>query len=150
VDAAKGAVTRKERVVLWAASLLLALAVFKHLHNSRPPYFSRPRTIVDHTVFGPLPDILTLLQRAKRVIPRGSRVTCFRPANGRAHDEPLTYLTTSGILGDLVTLPAPSAGDDVPKDQLAEYVIAVELPFTHPAYKEIAAFPEGRVYRVDR
>ena len=139
-----------QRVVIWATSALLLIAFIAQIRARKPPYFARPRTIVDHSMSGSMQRVLTMLQHASTAVPRGARVTCFHPAGGGPHEEPLTYLTSVGMLPALIALPAGFAAEEMSDDQRAEYVIAVDDPFTQTRYEEIASFPEGRIYRLKR
>lgn len=132
--------------------MLLCAALLHQLRDRKPPYFSRPRTIVDHSSFSrrSLPDFLLLIEKAQKIIPRGARVTAFRPVDGKARDEPLANLTLSGMLPRHVVVPGWMAGDDFSLEELPDYVIAMDEVFTQPGYREVAAFPEGRIYKVER
>jgi hypothetical protein len=47
-------------------------------------------------------------------------------------------------------LPPFVAGLTIARHALVEYVIAIREPFTHPYYRVVAEFPEGRLYKVVR
>jgi hypothetical protein len=142
-----------ERRLLVFLSVLLALALVVRLVSRGGPYFQRPRTIVDHLGTGSHETrlALLLLPKAARVIPRGATVTCFRPTDaGRQQYDSSSFLAAVGRLPHHRVLAPYAAGDDVRREDLVEYVIAVGAPFTHPAYNSIAEWPEGQVYRVQR
>ncbi len=145
--------TQIEKAILSIATLVLLAAFIHRLYTRGAPYFEPPLTIVDHV--GPgrheTRDALTLLPRIRPLLPRSAQVTCFRP-NGlgeQNYDMP-NYFAAVGQLPDQTVLPPFVAGVDVPRPSLVEYVIAVREPFTHPAYRVIAEFPEGRLYKVER
>ena len=144
---------RAERAVLTALALLLVAALVGRLVTRGGPYFERPETIVDHV--GPtkheLRDALILLPKVRPLLPRGAEVTCFRPVNGWAPEgDTVNFFAAVGQLPYQNVVPPFTAMFHVRRENLAEYVVAVRDPFTHPAYKELAAFPEGRLYRVQR
>lgn len=124
----------------------------RRLYTRGGPYLERPETIVDHV--GPhkhmTRDALVLLPRVRRLIPRGATVTCFQPVNGAQQYDPLNVLAAVGQLPAQKVLMPFSAGIDTPRQWLVEYVVAIRQPFTHPAYRMIAEFPEGRLYKVER
>ena len=145
--------SRLERAVLTVLALLLVAALAGRLYTRGGPYFERPRTIVDH--IGPVAhdprDALVLLPKVRPLLPRGVEVTCFRPVNGAAPAEDSeNFLAAVGQLPYHIVDPSFTAMADVPRANLVEYVVAVRDPFTHRDYKEIAAFPEGRLYKVQR
>ena len=154
MDAAGEAVSPRREAIRTAALriavALLMVAFVGQLIDRKPPYFTRPSTIIDHSVYegDSRPRVLRLMNRARAVVPRGSSVACFRPADGRAHDEALTYLTAVGLLDEQRVVPALTASED--SGEPPDYVVAIEKPFTHPSYQEVAAFAEGRVYRRNR
>jgi hypothetical protein len=144
---------RAERAVLTALALLLVAALVGRLYTRGGPYFERPETIVDHVGPGKheLRDALILLPKVRPLLPRGAEVTCFRPVNGWAPEgDTVNFFAAVGQLPHQNVVPPFTAMFHVQRENLAEYVVAVRDPFTHPAYKELAAFPEGRLYRVQR
>jgi hypothetical protein len=143
---------RLERAVLAALALLLVAALAGRLYTRGGPYFERPRTIVDHIGrVAESRDALVLLPKVRPLLPRGVEVTCFRPVNGAVPAEDTdNFFAAVGQLPYQIVDPPFTAMADVPRANLVEYVVAVGEPFTHPAFKEIAAFPEGRLYRVQR
>jgi hypothetical protein len=144
---------RNERAVLTLLALLLAAALAWRLYTRGGPYFERPRTLVDHVGPGkhPLHDALVLLPKVRPLLPRGAEVTCFRPIDGAAPEgDTENFFAAVGQLPYQSVQPPFTAMNDVKLKQLVLYVIAVRDPFTHPAYKEIAGFPEGRLYQVQR
>jgi len=145
--------SRSERAVLAALTLLLVAALAGRLVTRGGPYFARPETIVDHV--GPRKhesrDALVLLPKVRPLLPRGVEVTCFRPVNGAAPAQDTdNFYPAIGQLPRQSVVPPFTAMNDVPRKNLVEYVVAVGAPFTHPDYKEIAAFAEGQLYRVQR
>jgi hypothetical protein len=144
---------RNERAVLTILALLLVTALAARLATRGGPYFERPRTLVDHVGPGKhaLQDVLVLLPKVRPLLPRGAEVTCFRPENGAAPEgDTDNFFAAVGQLPYQSVQPPFTAMNDVPLKQLVPYAIAVREPFLHPAYKEIAAFPEGRLYQVQR
>jgi len=146
-------VRRAERRLVILLCALLVLALLVRLFTRGGPYFERPRTIVDHVGTGTHEAqlALLLLPKAARLIPRGASVTCFRPTGGgRQQYDAATFLAAVGQLPHHRVFAPFTAGEDVPRQDLVEYVIAVRDPFVHPAYRMIGEWPEGRVYRVER
>jgi hypothetical protein len=146
-------VGRVERAVVIALALLLVAALVRRLYTRGGPYFERPQTIVDHV--GPTKhetrDALVLLPKVRPLLPRGAEVTCFRPVDGWAPEgDTENFFAAVGQLPYQNVVPPFTAMQTTPLPNLAEYVVAVREPFTHADYKEIAAFPEGRLYRVQR
>jgi hypothetical protein len=141
-----------EKTLIAIATLVLLAAFLHRLYTRGGPYFQRPVTIVDHV--GPVQhetrDALVLLPRLRPLLPRGAEVTCFRPVEGQERYDMPNYFAAVGQLPQQTVLPPFVAGLTVPREQLNEYVIAVGEPFTHPAYRVIAEFPEGRLYKVVR
>jgi hypothetical protein len=145
--------SRTERAVLTALALLLLAALAGRLYTRGGPYFERPRTIVDHVgrEKHEARDALVLLPRVRPLLPRGAMVTCFRPVDGAAPEgDTYNFFAAIGQLPHQNVMPPFAAMNEVKRKDLVEYVIAVRVPFTHPDYKEIATFPEGRLYRVQR
>jgi hypothetical protein len=145
--------SKRERAVLTALALLLTAVLAARLYTRGGPYFARPETIVDHV--GPhkheARDVLVLLPKVRPLLPRGARVTCFRPIRGEAPEEDtFNFFAAVGQLPHQKVDPPFIAMPDVPRKNLIEWVIAVYRPFTHPAYRAVAAFPEGRLYRLQR
>ena len=145
--------SRTERAVLTVLALLLVAALAGRLYTRGGPYFERPQTIVDHVgrEKHESRDALVLLPKVRPLLPRGATVTCFRPIGGSAPEEDTyNFLPAIGQLPHQNVLPPFTAMNDVPRKILVQYVIAMRVPFTHPDYKEIATFPEGRLYQVQR
>jgi hypothetical protein len=145
--------SRNEKAVLPVLALLLVAALAGRLYTRGGPYFERPQTIVDHVGPGKheARDALVLLPKVRPLLPRGAEVTCFRPIDGAAPEEDTNnFFAAVGQLPHHSVMPPFTAMNDVPRKNLVEYVIAMRVPFTHPDYKEIATFPEGRLYRVQR
>ena len=144
--------TKAEKVVVTAATLILFVAFAHRLYTRGGPYVSPPETIVDHV--GPnkheTRDALLLLPKVRPLLPRGALVTCFRPVNGEQHDDMPNFFAAVGQLPDQTVLPPFVASLGSNPSDLVEWVIAVRDPFTHPAYRAVAEFPEGRLYRVVR
>lgn len=141
-----------EKSIVAASIALLFVAFLYRLTTRGGPYFELPRTIVDHV--GPgrheTRDALVLLPRVRRLIPKGATVTCFRPVDGKEQYDATNFLTAVGQLPEQKVLPPFTAALDTPRSSLVNYVIAIRQPFTHPAYRVIAEFPEGRLYEVVR
>jgi len=140
------------KAVVAATTLILLIAFGHRLYTRGGPYFSAPETIVDHV--GPnkheTRDALLLLPKVRSMLPRDALVTCFRPQNGKQHDDMPNFFVAVGQLPDQTVLPpfVASLGSD--PSNLVEWVIAVRDPFTHPSYRVVAEFPEGRLYRLVR
>ena len=141
-----------EKVIVAVATLILLIAFIRRLYTRGGPYFAPPATIVDHV--GPnkheTRDALLLLPRVRPLLPRGAQVTCFRPVDGAQNFDMADFFAAVGQLPNQAVLPPFVASLDVSRADLVEYVIAVRDPFTHPAYRVVAEFPEGRLYRVVR
>ena len=139
---------KAERVVILLASMALLIALIHLVWDRGGPYFEPPTTIVEH-VFRTkhdVRDVLVLLPKVRPLLPRGATVTCFRPVNGKfVYDLP-NFNAAIGQLPHQVVIPPFSAAEDIPRKTLVQYVIAVNEPFTHPAYRLVAEFPEGRLY----
>ncbi len=145
--------SRKERAVLGILALLLLAALAGRLYTRGGPYFERPQTIVDHVGPGkhPLHDALVLLPKVRPLLPRGADVTCFRPVDGWAPEgDTDNFFAAIGQLPYQNVLPPFTAMQTTKLQDLVPYAIAVREPFTHSDYREIAAFPEGRLYKVQR
>lgn len=141
-----------EKTILAAATLVLFAAFINRLYTRGGPYAEQPQTIVDHV--GPTKhetrDALILLPRIRPLLPSGAQLTCFRPVDGSEHYDMANFFTAVGQLPDQTVLPPFVAGLTVAPADRVEYVIAIREPFTHPAYRVVAEFPEGRLYRVVR
>ncbi|MGZ4807748.1 MAG: hypothetical protein ACXVJO_15770 [Thermoanaerobaculia bacterium] len=143
-------------IAIAIGALLLVVATVVRLWMRGGPFFDAPQTIVEHVeradreVGNPLRAPLLVIPRLARFLPRGATVTSFRPLNGRAHDDSASFLTAIGQLPRNRVLPPFSAGLETPRTELVEYVIAIDGPFTHPAYRQIAEVPRGRLYKVER
>jgi len=133
------------------ASVVLTAFLMRGIVSRGGPYFSPPATVMEHVdvAHHPTRDALLLLPRVRPYLPPGAQVTCFRPLNGVAQRDGNAYVA-SGLLPQQ-TIESPYAASlALDRAQLVEYVIAVGEPFTHPAYRLVATFPEGRLYRVQR
>ena len=146
---------RSERAVLTVLALLLVAALAGRLYTRGGPYFERPVTLVDHV--GPrkheVRDALVLLPKVRPLLPRNAEVTCFRPIppyGWAPEEDTANFFAAVGQLPYQNVVPPFTAIQGVPRPNLVEWVIAVRDPFTHADYKEVAAFPEGRLYRVQR
>ena len=141
-----------EKVVVAVATLMLLIAFVHRLYTRGGPYFTRPATIMDHV--GPnkheTRDALVLLPKVRPLLPRGAQVTCFRPLHGEQNYDLPNFFAAVGQLPNQSVLPPFVASLGANRADLVEYVIAVRDPFTHPAYRVVAEFPEGRLYRVVR
>ncbi|SRR5260221_9713066 len=144
---------RVEEIVIATGALLLTAALLVRLVTRGGPYFELPDTIVDHVSRQKheTRDALVLLPKVEPLIPRGAMVTCFHPDNsGQAQYDAPNYFAAVGALPRHIVLPPFTAGPTVPRAELIDYVIAIETPFEHPNYHVVAAFPQGRLYKVDR
>ena len=141
-----------EKTVVALATLILLIAFVHRLYTRGGPYFTRAATIMDHV--GPnkheTRDVLLLLPKVRPLLPRGAQVTCFRPYYGAQRFDLPNFFAAVGQLPDQAVLPPFVASLGVNRYDLVEYVIAVRDPFTHPDYRVVAEFPEGRLYRVVR
>jgi len=141
-----------EKAVVAAATLILLIAFVHRLYTRGGPYFVPPATIMDHV--GPdkheTRDALLLLPKVRPLLPRGAQVTCFRPRNGQQNYDLPNFFAAVGQLPNQSVLPPFVASLGSNPSDLVEYVIAVRDPFTHPNYRVVATFPEGRLYRVVR
>jgi hypothetical protein len=141
-----------EKAIVAVATLFLLIAFVHRLYTRGGPYFELPATIMDHV--GPdkheTRDALLLLPKVKPLLPRGAQVTCFRPRNGQQNYDLPNFFAAVGQLPNQSVLPPFVASLGANPSDLVEYVIAVRDPFTHPNYRVVAAFPEGRLYRVVR
>lgn len=141
-----------EKAIVGVAIVIQLIAFVNRLYTRGGPYFQRPLTIVDHV--GPnkhdTRDALVLLPRIRPLLPRGASVTCFRPVGGRQNYDMQNFFAAVGQLPDQTVLPPFVAATDLPPSSLVEYVIAIGEPFTHPMYRIVAEYPEGRLYKVVR
>jgi len=141
-----------EKAIIATATFILLIAFIHRLYTRGGPYFERPQTIVDHV--GPntheTRDALLLLPKVRPLLPRGAQVTCFRPLNGAEKYDMPDFFAAVGQLPNQAVLPPFVASVGTNPADLVEYVIAVHDPFTHPSYRIVAEYPEGRVYRVVR
>jgi hypothetical protein len=133
----------RERIVVAALTILLAVALCIRIASRGGPYFERPSTITEHVgaMHGDFDDVLVLCRRAASRMPRGASVACFRPNGG---DD---YLIAVGQLPKQQVWPAYGAARDRKCDDVPAYVLAVREPFTHPCFVQIDEWPEGRLYR---
>jgi hypothetical protein len=129
---------RSEKAIVAVAALILLLAFVHRLYTRGRPYFERPATIVDHV--GPnkheTRDALVLLPKVRPLLPRGARVTCFEPGN--ADTMPDFFVAVGQLPQQIVVSPS---------GEPPEYVIAIRKPLDNSAYRVIAEFPEGRLYK---
>lgn len=134
------------------ASVIVLVALIQLLYTRGGPYFDRPATVVDHVFVEKheARDALLVLPHARKLLPRGAKVACFRTLNGKWQWDVPSFHAAITELPQQTVLPAFSAADDVPKPNLVEYVIAIDGPFTHPSYRLEADFPPGRLYKVVR
>lgn len=126
-------------VVVYAASAALTIALTAKLAGrGGAPYFKAPATIFDGTTWpdDPVRKLPSLLPVVAEIIPPHATVACFKPVDGKAHDDYCSMVATGYLLRQRV---AP-AGD-------AEWVVAVTNPLDDPQYELIAVYPEGRLYR---
>ncbi len=93
---------RFESLFVGTLVFLIGGLLVVRLQERQPPYFARPRTIVDH--FGRRPeaarDALLLLERAATTIPPRSTVACRRQLAGQQPNDDLLYLICVGMLPD--------------------------------------------------
>jgi hypothetical protein len=144
--------TTIEKAILAAATLVLLAVFTNRLYSRGGPYTQQPQTIVDHVgrKKHDTRDALVLLPRIRPMLPRGATVTCFRPIGGSENYDMQNFFAAVGQLPDQSVLPPFVAGLKVAPAELVEYVVAIREPFTHPAYRVVAEFPEGRLYKVVR
>jgi hypothetical protein len=132
---------RSEKAIVAIATLILLMALINRFYTRGGPYFERPATIVDHV--GPdkhkTRDALILLPKVRPLLPRNARVTCFRPDNPDTAPE---FFAAVGQLPQQTVL--------APSSPLPEYVIAIWRPMQNPAYRLVAEFYEGRLYKAVR
>ena len=145
------------RNIIPLAVLVLTAATVARFAARGGPYFQIPETVMDHVdrldapyVVNPTRVPLVVIPKLARFIPRGAEVTCFRPAFGREQYDAASLLTAIGQLPRNRVLPAFAVKYDTPREQLTEYVIAIDEPFNHPAYKLVAQVPHGRLYKAER
>lgn len=132
------------RVVIYAAAIAFLAATVHRFHWLGGPYFAIPDTIQDHvwpTRFLSA-DAIVLSRRAEPLLPRGARVTILAPSEAPNYDQ--THWLTG--LGMLPRQHVVAQKFDDPA-ALPDYVIAIRASFEHPAYRQIATFPEGYLYR---
>lgn len=140
------------RVAIFVATALLIVALVHRLRTRGAPLLAIPSTPVEFASPGDptMHHVILVLEEASRHLPRGATVTCFVPKEGRQQHDATSFLTAVGMLPYQKVLPPFTAGDGLPREQLVEYVVAIYEPFTHSDYREIASFPHGRLYRVQR
>ncbi|MEO6258761.1 MAG: hypothetical protein ABIP63_00350 [Thermoanaerobaculia bacterium] len=143
---------RVERVVVTVATLLMIAVLAQRLYTRGGPYFTRPVTIVDRV--GPRPyeiePTLRLLPQIRPLLPRNASVACFQPVKGVQAYQMDNFFAAVGQLPYQKVIPSFAAATDVPLENLAQYVVAIKEPFTHPSYDLVATFPQGRLYKVRR
>lgn len=144
--------SRTERAIVAAATLLLIAVFAARLYTRGGPYFTRPDTIVSRVGRAPyeIEPTLRLLPRVRPLLRRDAVVVCFRPVKGKQAYQMDRFFAAVGQLPYQKVVPSFAAATDVPLKNLAEYVVAVGEPFTHPSYALVATFPEGRLYQVKR
>jgi hypothetical protein len=133
-------VSRVEKAIVAAATLVLLIAFLARLYTRGGPYFERPETIVDHV--GPTKhetrDALALLPKVRPLLPRGARVTCFRP---NANDPNPDFFAAVGQLPQQTVVPST--------DTSAEYAVVIWVPIQGSRYRLLASFYEGRLYKIE-
>lgn len=137
------------RGVAWCGALLLSALVVQRYSAAGAPYVQAPQTILDHVWDGHHPqrnELVVVPELAAR-IPRGAQVTVLQPQNGQVWDDHLTFLTAVGLLPHHDVVHPAAAKPDRRRDDLVEYLIAVDSPLNHPGYEEIAAVKNGWLYR---
>jgi hypothetical protein len=142
-----------QRIRESALSVLLLLAFVYVLYARGGPYFDRPATVVEHVYpkKHDTRDALLLLEDIRPLLPRGAQVACFSPdAEGKFRNDTASFHAAVAALPYQMVLPPFSAAEGIPKNTLAEYVVAVDNPFTHPDYRLEAEYPTGRLYKVVR
>jgi hypothetical protein len=140
---------RARSIIVYAAALLFAVALVHRFIRLGGPYFEFPKTVQDHVAPVPYPsrDMILLAGRATRIIPRGATVTAIEPSQAPDYD-PTLYLTAAGMMPrHRVIAPLLTPGDHA---ALPDYVLAVRLPLSHPAYHLFRTLPEGRIYEATR
>ena len=139
---------RTLNLVLALSSWLLVCALILRLHSRGGPFLDIPKTILDHVSREPHENrnTLLLLPKVRPLLEPHKSVTCFRPVDGKWNYD-ANFLVAAGQLPGEFVVPAFAARDDIPTMNLADYVIAVDTPFTHSRYRLIATYPEGRLYR---
>lgn len=140
------------QLLTWGSALLLCGATIVRFVLDGGPFFTPPMTVVDHVspAEHETRDALLLLPKVEPLIPRGATVAVFRPLNGQSQNDHSSYLTAVGLLPHHFVLPPFAAGRDTSPPDLVQFVVAVEEPFEHPAYDQVAAFDNGFLYEVRR
>ena len=142
-----------EARISFATCALLLIAFVAVLYDRGGPYFQSPPTIVEH-VFRDrheTRDALLALPLIRPLLPRGAVVACFRPdGRGKWQCDVPVFHTAIALLPHQTVVAPFAASDDIPRATMAEYVIAIDRPFTNPAYKLEAEFATGRLYKVMR
>jgi hypothetical protein len=138
-----------QRLIIYAAAIVFVAAVIHRFHALGGPYFEVPETVQDHVaphryLSG---DAIVLCRRVEHLLPRGASVTLLAPAEAPNYDQ-THWLTGLGML-PYQRVVAPKI-EGAPPEQWPDYVIAIRAPFTHPAYRRIASFPEGSLYEIKR
>ena len=143
---------RFERALVTAASVLMVAVLAHRLYTQGGPYFACPATIVDRV--GPrryeIESTLRLLPQVRPLLPRNATVACFRPVKGVQAYQMDHFFAAVGQLPDQKVIPSFAAATDIPPENLVQYVVAIDEPFTHPSYELVATFPQGRLYKVKR
>ena len=131
------------RVLIVAAAVVFLAALARRYHWLGGPYFDFfPPTIQDHVWPARFPsaDAIVLCRRAEPLLPRGARVTVLKPAEAPNYDQ-THWLTGLGMLPRQHLV--PQKVDELQPD----YVLAIHEEFAHPAYVQVAKFPEGFLYK---
>jgi hypothetical protein len=127
------------RLLITAAAAILAVALAWRFHALGGPYLGWPETVQDHVARERYPsrDAIVMSRRAAQVIPRGESVTIFMPSQAPHYDATLWY-TAVGLMPHHTIVAATA--------EPPRYVITVREPLNDPRYRELAVFPEGRIY----
>ena len=143
---------RGKDIVMLTASVVLAAALLWQLADRGGPYFNHPVTIVEHVARQKhdTRDALLLLPRVRPLLPRNATVTCFHPRDGKWQYDAASFHAAIGQLPQQFVLPPFSAAENIPKETMVRYVVALETPFTNPSYRLVKEFPDGRLYEVVR
>ena len=142
---------RARRIIILAASLVFIAAIIQRFHWLGGPYLDLfPETIQDHvwpSRFASA-DAIVACRKAAPLLPRGAEVTVIAPQEAPNYD-PTLWLTGLGLLTRQRVVPPKFEGTTA--ETLPDYIVAVgPQQFPHQSYRQIAAFPEGRLYEVKR
>jgi hypothetical protein len=101
-------VRRFEQLFVSTMVFVMGWLLLARIGERHPPYFARPRTIVDH--FGRRPesarDAFLLLESASSSIPRRATVACRRQLDAPQPSDDLLYLICVGMLPDHTVQPS--------------------------------------------